>query len=206
MSRWRVGAEPAVAAPGLAGGESAALRVALPRPRLCQPPHGTAAAALPSHWPRARRCGWHMGASMRWAWGQGAARACAGVPAGCSALARWPWAGHDAQGLRGGGAAAAPAARQGSLWPARQGEAQELKPRGGSWGLPALQPCPGAGAGGRLSPPRWHPPGGCVRLCPARHGPGTPWEPGNLSASEYCSSLSLSGEIKKKKGAFFFGV
>lgn len=131
MAWQSIGAEPAVAAPGLADGESAELRAAPLQPLLCQLPRGTAATWLPWNWPGTQRCGQHMGASVQWGWGQGEARACAG--AGTGVLAGWSgraaqplydhhvWAGRDAHG--GYGVVSL-------RWPLLQGRAASGQPSG----------------------------------------------------------------------------
>lgn len=94
---------------------------------------------------------------MRWGWGQGEGRLCAGAGAGlpagwsgsgCSAFAHSPWRGLAVtlRGLRGGVAALALAARQGSIWPALWGDTQQLKPGMGALGAArpaAVPPCQG---------------------------------------------------------------
>lgn len=157
-----------------------------------------------------QRCGRHMGASVRWEWGQGEVRACAGagegvlagcLGRGCSAFA-WPPRRGLAVMLWGGVAVVALAARQGSVWPHSWGKTQQLKPGLGALGAAcpaAVPPCRGCqGRSHRHN-------GTCEEAArgSARHGPVTQQEPANVSASEYCSSLSLSGEIKKKREPSF---
>lgn len=154
-----------------------------------------------------RRCGWHMGASVRWEWGQGEVRGeslCWGRSGGAGrvfgkgllslCMATLPWAGRDAVGRCCCG---------GPRCEAGQRLATLLGQNSAAEAGAALQPCPRAGAVGSALTAMTAPARRLRAAQPGMARASNPAGASNVSASEYCSSLSLSGEIKKKREPSF---